>query len=358
MSATTSPPSSKVMVTATQIQSGPYLDPLKRLLVYTDDEWESFIDEWVSHALKAKYKQVIPFAGANDMGIDIAGYADDKMLAGVWDNYQCKHLGHPIMPSEAYVEIGKILWYSFEGHYLPPREYFFVAPRGTGTTLTRLLGNSAKLKESVLKAWDKSCRREITNTQEVVMDGDFAAYVAKFDFSIFKTIPVRTIIEQHRSSSYFVKRFGGGLPERPVPEIPPDDISDGESVYVAKLLAAYGNHNNEPISDIAGLKKWSKLEKHFQRQREAFYHAESLRVFVRDKVEQGTFENLQAEIYNGIIDTRDANHPDDYQRVVAVTERAVLLPLQAHPLAASTFAADKHGICHQLANDGRLEWTE
>ena len=49
---------------------------------------------------------------------------------------------------------------------------------------------------------------------------------------------------------------------------------------------------------------------HFNRQREAFYQAESLRVFVRDKVEPGTFDRLQEEIFVGVIDTRDARHDD------------------------------------------------
>jgi hypothetical protein len=48
---------------------------------------------------------------------------------------------------------------------------------------------------------------------------------------------------------------------------------------------------------------FSKLEGHFKRQREAFYHAESLRVFVRDKTEPVTFESLREQIYKGVVDT-------------------------------------------------------
>ena len=107
------------------------------------------------------------------------------------------------------------------------------------------------------------------------------------------------------------------------------------------------------------MKPWSKLEQHFKRQREAFYQAESLRVFVRDKVEPGTFESLQREIYNSVVDIHDADHADGYDRVVAVTTAARNLPLTAHPLSNSTFSDDKHGICHQLANDDdRLQWTK
>jgi hypothetical protein len=40
------------------------------------------------------------------------------------------------------------------------------------------------------------------------------------------------------------------------------------------------------------------------------------------------------EIYDGVIDTRDCDHPDGYQRVVAVTTAAVLLD---DPAKRSTF---------------------
>jgi hypothetical protein len=354
----TPPKPSGTMPTAAQIQSGPPIEPLTRVLVYDAATWEAFIDEWVSYCLKSKYKKVLRFSGANDRGIDIAGFVDDKLLDGVWDNYQCKHYDTPIAPSIAWPEIGKVLWHSFNGHYKPPRACYFVAPRGTGTTLTQLLANSTALRTALTKVWDKSVRDDITSTQAVPLEGAFAAYVQAFDFSIFKPIAVREVIEQHRTSPYFVPRFGGGLPARPKPDAPPDEIQAHESAYVTKLLDAYGDHTREPIADTNTLKKWSKLDQHFKRQRESFFHAESFRVFVRDKVEPGTFESLQEEIYDGVIDTHDDDHADGYRRVLAVTEAAQNLQLQAHPLAPSTFTKDRHGICHQLANEDRLKWTK
>lgn len=100
-----------------------------------------------------------------------------------------------------------------------------------------------------------------------------------------------------------------------------------------------------------------KLRKHFDRSREAFYQSESLRVFVRDKAEPGTFESLQEEVFDGVIDTCDATHEDGYARVIAVTDMAQSLNLDAHPLSPSTFPRDLRGVCHQLANDGRLTWV-
>ncbi|WGR92304.1 hypothetical protein MTX20_30125 [Bradyrhizobium sp. ISRA435] len=123
------PTSAGVMLTAAQMQSGPPIDPVTRVLTYSPDEWEAFIHEWVS-SLKTDYVDVARPTGGGDRGIDIAAFRDSDLLNGVWDNYQCKHYAKPISPNVALLEIGKILWHSFNGHYRPPRAYYFVAPKG------------------------------------------------------------------------------------------------------------------------------------------------------------------------------------------------------------------------------------
>jgi hypothetical protein len=220
-----------------------------------------------------------------------------------------------------------------------------------------LLANTAKLKAELLAAWDKSVRDKISATP-VPLTGEFAKYVDRFDFSIFKPKAIREVIEQHRRSPYFAARFGGGLPPRPKPSAPPAEIEQNEMRYVTHLLDAYADHKKEACINIPDLKKWDTLKDHFRRSREAFYHAESLRVFVRDKVEPGTFESLQEEVYLGVIDNHNGEHADGYERVVSVTNMAQGLALDAHPLAASTFPSDRRGMCHQLANEDRLIWKK
>lgn len=352
------PPSpSPTILSSTQIQNGPPIEPLVRIVTYDPGQWEAFVDEWVS-SLKTKYRKVLRYTGANDRGIDVAGFADKNYLRGVWDNYQCKHYRDAITPGTAWPEIGKMLWHSFRREFVPPRAYYFVAPRGTGTTLTQYLTNAPALKAALIEAWPKSVADKITSTQIVKLEGEFAEYVDAFDYSIFQPMSPREVIEQHRATPYFIARFGGGLPPRPTVAAPPSELADYESVYVARLLAAYADHTKADVPDLATLKAWRPLEDHFRRQRECFYHAEALRVFVRDKVEPGTFEGLQDEIYHGVADTADGDHADGFERVKAVTQAAQDVPLDAHPLGASALVKDKRGICHQLANEDRLKWTK
>jgi hypothetical protein len=93
------------------------------------------------------------------------------------------------------------------------------------------------------------------------------------------------------------------------------------------------------------------------RQRISFYKAESLRVYARDSVPPGTFNKLQDDIYSGVIDTAEANHPNGYVRLSSVLSQVGQLDLNRHKLIAVSDIDDRKGICHQLANADRLTWV-
>ncbi|MDR8311154.1 hypothetical protein FPK86_25900, partial [Acinetobacter baumannii] len=73
----------------------------------------------------------------------------------------------------------------YKGEYTVPRRYYFVSPRGAGTSLSRLFSNDTKLREELLANWDKHVKNAITSTQEVLLDAKLRAYVDSFDFTIF-----------------------------------------------------------------------------------------------------------------------------------------------------------------------------
>lgn len=351
------PAQSPVALSADQALQGPQFPPQQQILLYSADQWEEFVHEWVHFCLKERYAQVQRFSGAGDRGIDILGFADSQKLKGKWDNYQCKHYNHPLRPSDIWPEFGKILWYTFKNEFKPPQHYYFIAPRGVGTTLAGFLADAEKLKEELIKNWEKNCSSKITDVSKITLEEDFKAYVEKFDFSIFESKTTMEILEAHKQQCpSHVARFGGGLPERPPSEVPPAEIGPRESRYVEQLLNAYAEHMRKPVKDIGCLSTNSKLRDHFQRQRIAFYHAESLRVFARDSTPSGTFDSFQENIYVGVIDTHDAPHPDGYMRVCAVTKAARDLQLTSNALIMRAEPIDRDGICHQLANEDRLQW--
>ncbi len=268
---------------AMKVQFGRPIPPQLQVLLYSPDEWEEFIHEWV-HSQKSKYRCVQRFAGANDMGIDVAGLTDGDGLHGVWDNFQCKHYDKALTPGTAAVEVAKILWHSFNKRYVPPRKHYFIAPRGCGTTLGRLLANPTALRDYVLNNWDSQCSKAITKRQTIVLDGAFKRYVDAFDFSIVLSRKLLEVIDDHRLTPYHAIRFGGGLPDRPAVIPPPTEPEAEESRYIRQLFEAYGDHMKIEVADLPNLAAREDLTDHFHRQREFFYHAEALRNFARDTV--------------------------------------------------------------------------
>lgn len=341
-------------VAASTVISGPPIAPAVRIRTYHDREWEEFIEEWL-HCLREKYVRAERFGGAGDMGRDIVATKAD----GSWDNYQCKHYARPLMPSEATIELGKLIYYTWTGAYEPPSAYFFVAPQGVGNALAKKLKTPEELRQDLIDAWDDRCRLKITATSVIELDSDLLAYVRAFDFSIFDYVTPLEIIDGHRLTQYFTARFGGDLPERPAVEPPPAQVTTGEAVYVRALLDAYGQHKARSIESAEALgadADLAELNDHFTDARREFFSADALRSFSRDSLPPGEFERLQGQVRSGVIDVVRLRHDDGYQRVLAVVAAAKQLPLDSHPLNTRIDPLDRGGICHQLVNDHKFHW--
>ena len=347
----------EVGVSAGKVVHGKLIPPQQQILLFTADDWERFIEEWV-HFQRSQYELVTRLSSSADMGIDVAGFADDLGFKGVWDNYQCKHYGQPLAPNTAVKEIGKCIWYCWQSSFLPPRKYYFMAPRDCGKSLKQLLLDAPELKSKVIDKWEDWCANTITTTKQIPLEGEFHSFVEAFDFSIFTFKPALDAIDEHRHTPYFAARFGGGLPDRPGAETPPEDPTPQESRYLKQIFEAYSDHKGDKYSSLADLEASPDLQEHYQRQRENLYHAESLRNFARDNVPQGTFESLQDEVHSGVKEVESSSHKDGLVRMNAVTQAAAQLPLTANGLISVTKIQDKRGICHQLANVDRLQWVK
>jgi len=341
--------------TAAAVQSGPPVTPLQRIYLYDDSEWEEFTREWASFK-KTQYLKVEKYAGAGDKGIDVAGFADTAELLGVWDCFQCKHYAAALNRSDGMKEIAKIIFFSHRGDYRAPRAYRFVAPRGVSTQFSQLLSNSERLRAALVEDWAKLVSVLPPKTPPEASD-DLLEHIASYDFESFGSISVPTLIEEHAQTPHHINRFGGGLGDRPALAVVPEAIGGNELRYTEQLLDAYTEKTGVPV-DVACLSKHGKLKEHFRRARESFFEAEALRLFVRDKVVPGTFEDLQNEVHDSVVDIHDEPHDTGYERVQAVVQVAQGLNLSAHALGASVLPRDQRGICHQLANDDRLTWVQ
>lgn len=351
------PPSQGQTASSQKVLSGKLITPKQHLLLFSADDWEEFLVEW-GHFQKTKYHLVTGLGAANDHGVDVACFYTNKGFLGKWDNFQCKYYkGDPLSPGTAIPEIGKILWHIHKKNITTPNAYYFFAPKDCGPSLKKLLLDSVKLKKKVFDEWDNWCANSITSTQTVLLKDDFLKFVDQFDFSIFQYKPVLEIIEDHSKTPYAATRFGGGLKDRPAPDKPPVNVGDIETRYIEQLHEAYSDYVKISPKELQ-LSKYPELVKHFNRQREAFYSAESLRTFARDSVPAGTFEALQEDMLNGIIDTVEDSHEDGLKKLKEVMKDCKLVPLDANGLFQVIRVNDRYGICHQLANQNKIIWVK
>jgi hypothetical protein len=336
-----------------EIRSGPAIPPIERVKLFSSGQWEAVVEEWASSL--TDYGLVERAGGTGDMGCDVIATVDASDPESVWDNYQCKHYDHPLAPSDIWVELGKLCYYTHIGEYSVPRAYRFVAPQGIGTKLIKLLKKPENLRKELIANWPAKCTKQITSNKDVSLVGALLAHVEEFDFSRVGHLPTLQLIEQHQKTPYFAVRFGLGLPARPVSPAPPAEIASGETRYVAQLLEAYGDNQKTAYRTPNALTPGH--QRHLQRARESFYCAEALRSFSRDTLPDGAFKNLQNQILDGVVDTAEADHACGLTRVNATTTHATNLSLTSSALLGRVEPSDRKGIVHQLANEDQLTWV-
>jgi hypothetical protein len=360
-------PPAKPVCTPEEILMGPQIDPLDRIKLYSDDEFEEMIREWAFFYLQdkaGKYKRVQRLGGAGDRGRDVIGYVDPAANPVELDAYQCKHYDHALYPSDLWPELGKFCVMAFRGRIPIPRNYYLVAPQDVGPDLSALLDEPAKLKDALVAEWIDEAKanplfKKIIRGESHKLEGALAAFVDKFDFRRVSCKPILEVVNELREIPHrYSPRFGGGL-IKPLPpdRLPPDEIAAEEQKYVACLVDAYRHHKRDKSVTCETLTGY--LHDHFKLSRERYYCAETIKEFSRDTLpEQFTFEDVQTQVYDSVVDTcKRPDHADAYIRVIEVVKVAQSTQIINHPLRSYLKAKSLQGICHQLANEEKLKWV-
>jgi hypothetical protein len=341
---------------------GPPVEPEQRIKGYSEDEFENFVREWAFYRGQLqdrRYVQVGRFGGAGDMGRDVVGYIDPVATGGRLDIFQCKHYGHGLYPGDVWGEIGKLLFYTYEGAFAVPEQYRFVCPDDVGPELGRLMENPDDLRAKVIAAWCEKIEGAITKKASVKLEGGLLDHVNAFDFSIISYKPLHEIVAEHKTTVRYPPRFGGGLVIRRSPDMtPPPAFETHEQRYVAQLVRAYRDHSGDGVA-LETLDAHRPLNTHFARSRERYFCAETLRHDVRDNLPEGvTFEQVQDQVLDAVIDIAEAaSHANGLMRVNAVTDHAGNYVVQDHPLKSYVNSKVLKGVCHQLANGDKLTWV-
>lgn len=352
-------PSGKGHIESNEEILNPKLAPVEKLRNMSADQYEDFVLEWAHGYLKkrSKYTRVIRSGGAGDKGRDVIAYLDDAR----WDCYQCKYYQSALAPTDIWKELAKLCYYTEKGDYSVPENYYLMAPGGIGSKLEGYLNDPKKLKNGLIKNWEKYCQSHITSKVNVILDDDLKNYIEVFDFSIVKTITPLELIEQHQQTIWHSYRFGGLIKKRQrTISVPSKEINPKETRYIEQLILAYGDFSNETFDSLESLDSNPDLSRHLKRQRVYFFSADALEQFSRDISQNAEmhFSQFKEDIYNSVIEISEDIHDNGFNRVKAVLNASIQCSLDANNILKSEWNPnDKKGIIHHLANENKLIWV-
>jgi hypothetical protein len=327
-----------------------------RLQEIDDGELEEFIELWIERRSQ-QYVRVERIGAANDKGRDVIGFSSDRGHEGPWDLYQCKRKtrGGKLGTPEATTELGKLFHHHVTGAYRTlPSAYVFVAPRGLVGPLRDLILNPSTLGPHLIAHWDEHCATRITEKKAIPLTPEVRAAIETFNFARVSYLTAPMIVRDSAAAPALSKVLGL-IPDEAPPGTAPAAIQIEELVYVDQLRQVYGEASGAAFASADDVLAHPDHGEHLRRQRTRFFEAAFFSRFHRDNTAPGALETFQNDVYHGVIEVYDETHASRLHRVDAVMKHAGLT--QVSLLGRLTRIPVRQGMCHHLANEGRLKWT-
>ncbi|WP_141441337.1 ABC-three component system protein [Vreelandella titanicae] len=325
------------------------------ILALHDDELEAFVRDWVSHK-KRDYLSVTNFGGGGDLGRDVVGFLTSSKHEGAWHNYQCKQYNKSLSIGKVFVEIGKVLYYSYKGSFTAPEKFIIVAPKGVSRPVEELIYKPSEFKEVFIKEWDKHCgNKKIISSEQIPLDMDFEKFINNYDFGRVEVINLEGMLSDESIVPVIYSWFGDLLSGPPPKGVIPDEVDEVEFKYTEKLLLAYNERYKVGYKEVDEIKENADAFKHFKRQRFRFFDAEAFKRFYRDNTDEITISNLEEDVFYGVVEESEAAHSDALCCVDAVMHKAATINITG-PLSLHAGVTVKQGLCHHFANEDKLAW--
>ena len=335
------------------------ISPLTRLSIMSSREFEDITALWLKESINIRYSNIAQIGGSKDAGRDIVAYAIDDPKS--FDVYQCKHYKNPLVPSQYWVEFGKLCYHTFVQRYGRPSAYYIVASNGIGDNLRYYIEHSAEINNALLNAWPKHCGKK----KQIVDDGiqlttELEEYIKAFDFSIVQEITPLRLLHESENTKWYKYYFGGGLKQRHPVQFPLDDVDAGEETlpYVSQLLKVYSESVESEIDNIDTLRTHPQWMRHLRHQRHSYFSAQQLARFARDELLDDTaYTQIKTEVNYAVEFPLRQVHPKAIDRVDQALASARSLRIN-NPILRAVNTLDTCGMCHELVNDGEIKWYE
>ncbi len=326
---------------------------IREIFALTDDDLELFVDAWLARK-KATYVETEVWAGSGDKGRDVACYLTSHRLDGAWHLFQCKQLRASLAAPSAVKELGKIFYHASQGSYRLPEAYSFVAPRGVARPLQELVASPRRFREAMLEKWDEWCAKRLVENATIPLTPEIERMIQEFDFERVYTLDVHRMLKDEHIVPVLVHWFAYDPGAAPAGTVP-DEVDAAELPYLRQLLHAYGEKVGTEFSDMEAVMAHGAHGDHLRRQRTRYFDAAAFKRYYRDNTPEDYLVTFEDEIYHGVVDVHEREHPNTLARVDEVMAQAA----QVRPsgvLARYARVQVCQGVCHHFANEGRLSW--
>lgn len=354
-------PTNKWGLSARQVfGSGLPLTKVKRLETFSADQFQLLVGEWAYYYLSSQYVEVANLGGSGDKGRDIVGYTEPSGTPRrKYDNYQCKHYDNQLAPTDFYLELGKLCYYTFTGQLYLPERYYIVASKGVGTKLHDLINDPIKLKAKLIENWAKYCQAHLVAGEQIELKDALLRHVENLDLGIVRELSQFDLLEQHKASPSHHAIFGT-IPETPRQAVDtPAAVQLREQNYVSQIYSVFAEFLGRAVSSQQDIQTEVQLRDCFNDARNSYYSVETLKAFSRDNlIDTSAIDDLFTQIHNGIRPTFFNLHNSKYARMLSVYSESMQLQLAVNTLGSFVEPQDRVGICHHLANDNRISWSQ
>ena len=144
------------------------------------------------------------------------------------------------------------------------------------------------------------------------------------------------------------------VPDEAPPGSAPVDIQPEELSYIEQLRQVYGEAAGTVFATADEVFSHDDHGEHLRRQRTRFFEAASFSRFHRDNTAPGALDTFEHDVYHSVVEVYDEARPSRLDRVDAVMKHAG--QTQVALLGRLTRVPVRQGMCHHLANEGRLRW--
>lgn len=331
-----------------------------------EDTYEELVASWAYWCLKENegraYEDVMRIGGSGDKGVDVIAYYDQKN--NKCDIFQCKHYGHAITQSDVIGELGKFLFFMSNGDIPVPESYYLMAPQGLSSQFLLTYKKPDALKKVIVENWDRHIAGKIEKGVQHKLEGELKSFVEGFDYAIYKFYSpakfLKTLVEADKRFVYF--QYFGFHKEllRKIKIDKPVEPKDYEKKYIDHLLDAYNDVDDDFAINKENVTS-SKYGKHYNRSRDEFWLAESIKKMSEENNpgDNDEFDDIKDEMEGHVADTYEDDYENGLGRVKAVTDKSATMPVKTDWVVSGQLGARaKKGVCYQLSNEDRLIWKE